>query len=88
MSQPAAMQPGTASLRFMAAAKPIMCEASVMVRPFQPSWPFSRSVSSSGARVAGMMSSSVNSGRSFLEYSGSAMWPTMIECRPSSISVR
>ncbi len=57
MSQPAAMQPGTESLRFCAAAKPIMCEASVMVRPFQPSWFFSSPVSSSGASVAGMMSS-------------------------------
>ena len=89
MSQPAAMAWGTCCFLGMVAPNiPIMWEASVTTRPLNPSWPFKRSVISSGASVAGRISSSFMPGRSFLEYAGSAICPAMIVMTPSSISSR
>ena len=87
ISQPEAMALGTATERFSMQAMPAMWEASVMTRPLKPISPRSRSVSSSGARVAGMMSSSRMPGRSLRLMAGRAIWPTMMLSRPSSIIV-
>ena len=88
MSQPAAMHRGTASLRAMTPAMPIMCEASEMMSPLKPSSPRSRSFSSSGAREAGISSASVRPGRTFRLQAGKLIWPVITASRPSSIIVR
>ncbi len=78
---------GTATSRFSMQAIPAMWEASVITSPLKPICCRKRSVSSSGARVAGMISSSLMPGRSLRLMAGRAMCPTMMLSSPSSIMV-
>ena len=87
MSQPAAMQRGTASLRAITPDMPIIWEASEMITPLKFICSRSRSCSSSGAREAGRTSSFFSPERSFRLMAGREIWPVMTASSPSSIIV-
>ena len=82
------MAAGMAFSRGMAALKPIICVASVMIRPLKPSSCRSTSFRSSGASVAGRISSSRMPGRYFCDSARWQMWPTMTASIPSSMRPR
>ena len=85
MSQPAVMACTICRSRGSAEVSPTISEASVKITPLKPRSSRSRSVNNSGATVAGRMSASAIPGRSFREYSGSMMCPTMIDSIPAPI---